>query len=382
MIVQGHFEIFRDARFFGSFPAICALPDGGFLVFFRQARDLRYNFSQSMDGPDQSGFDQVDHLDCRSQITLQRLDIRLRCQGEPCGLPVDPEAADQDANVLRLRDGRLLLSGFSWYPYEEAFAPSWEGPRRRKSLGGGMAFSPLGYRFWGGYTRWSDDDGRSWSAHGYLPALPERTDIIPGKRPFHGGAIRGQALELPDGTLLLASYYGHPSGSSAGFLYRSSDRAETWRYDGLIALDPDNKVGYVEPALLLTTAGDIVAFFRTEKADDHLATVRSCDGGQTWSDPELWESIRGHPYHPLALADGRVLLTYGYRHEPYGIRARILDPEARQILEPEILLRDDSPSADVGYPWAAQQPGGPVVVVYYFCDSLGVRHIAGSSLSL
>jgi sialidase-1 len=41
--------------------------------------------------------------------------------------------------------------------------------------------------------------------------------------------------------------------------------------------------------------------------------------------------FQGHPLHVLRLPDNRELLTYGYRHKPYGIRACIL-PTGRAIL--------------------------------------------------
>jgi hypothetical protein len=48
----------------------------------------------------------------------------------------------------------------------------------------------------------------------------------------------------------------------------------------------------------------------------------------------------------------------------------------------EIIIRSDSPSADVGYPSVARLSDGTILVVYYFCDPDGVRHIAASRLCL
>ena len=90
----------------------------------------------------------------------------------------------------------------------------------------------------------------------------------------------------------------------------------------------------------------------------------------------------GHPYHALRLPDDRVLLTYGYRHEPYGIRARVLDPECTDFSGEEIVLRDDGGGRDLGYCWSCLTADGRALVVYYFNEEEGARHIAGTFLEL
>ena len=78
-----------------------------------------------------------------------------------------------------------------------------------------------------------------------------------------------------------------------------------------------------------------------------------------------------------------MLLVYGYRHRPFGIRARVLDPECTNPASaPEIVLRDDGGSGDLGYPWATMVSGKRALVVYYFNTANGPRHIAGTILAL
>ena len=81
-----------------------------------------------------------------------------------------------------------------------------------------------------------------------------------------------------------------------------------------------------ETSLYETPKGDLVAFLRTADFNDHTAVARSTDHGksfQPWQDAG-WQ---GHPHYALRLPDKRVLLVYGYRHAPFGIRARVLDAE-------------------------------------------------------
>jgi len=163
-------------------------------------------------------------------------------------------------------------------------------------------------------------------------------------------------------------------------LFISSDRGSTWRYSGPVATDA--KVVFDETSLYETPKGDLVAFMRTEDFDDHTTVARSADHGKSfhpWQDA----GFQGHPHYALRLPDRRVLLVYGYRHPPFGIRARVMDPECTNPASaPEIVLRDDGGNGDLGYPWAALISKHRALVVYYFNSANGTRHIAGTFLAL
>lgn len=95
--------------------------------------------------------------------------------------------------------------------------------------------------------------------------------------------------------------------------------------------------------------------------------------------------FKGHPFHALRLPDNRVLLTYGYRHAPYGIRARILNAECTDYATAqEFIIRDDGGGTDLGYPWAVMIDEHRVLVTYYFnYEQLrGTRQILGTILEI
>ncbi len=380
-----HRVLYRNPHFYASFPSLATRADGTVLAAFRRARDHRW-LRGDAHRQSEAGFNQVDHLDARSQTVLLTLGPDGGPGGgpggtlqgeEPWGLPPDPQAADQDASLLVLRDGRILLAGFCWYP-----VPAAEGQALR-DLGLGLAGSPLKtgdlYLFWGGYTRHSDDGGRRWTPHRFLPALPGHPDILPGQRPFHGGAVRGRAVEAPDGTLLQTGYTHEPrTGTYASHLFASTDRGESWEHRAVIAFDAEGKAGFCETALHLTDDGSLIAFHRTTGLDDGLATSRSRDLGHGW-EPWRRHAVVGHPYDACPLPDGRLLVCRGYRHKPYGIRARVYDPRTQDIDDaPEIVLRDDGPAPDLGYPWATVLPDGRAMVAYYIADPTGLRGIEAS----
>ncbi len=86
----------------------------------------------------------------------------------------------------------------------------------------------------------------------------------------------------------------------------------------------------------------------------------------------------GNPPTLTKLLDGRLCMTYGYRAQPFGIRARLSSDEGL-TWDQEIILRDDGGSHDLGYPRTMQRPDGTLVTVYYFSDRLaGEGYIAAT----
>jgi sialidase-1 len=144
----------------------------------------------------------------------------------------------------------------------------------------------------------------------------------------------------------------------------------------------DATVTFNEASVYETPKGDIVAFLRTANFEDQAVIARSTDGGKTF---QPWQGMgfKGHPLQATRLPDQRVLLVYGYRHKPYGIRARILNAECTDFATaPELVLRDDGGATDLGYPWSVVVDDRRVLVVYYFNVANGVRHIAGTMLEI
>ena len=86
----------------------------------------------------------------------------------------------------------------------------------------------------------------------------------------------------------------------------------------------------------------------------------------------------GNPPSMITLADGRLCLTYGYRAQPFGIRAR-LSEDGGATWGDEIILRDDAGNHDLGYPRSVQRADGAVVTAYYVNDRAdGERYVAAT----
>jgi hypothetical protein len=57
----------------------------------------------------------------------------------------------------------------------------------------------------------------------------------------------------------------------------------------------------------------------------------------------------------------------------------VIDAECTQLASaPEIVLRDDGGSVDLGYPWATMISNNRALVVYYFNKADGPRTIEGT----
>lgn len=231
----------------------------------------------------------------------------------------------------------------------------------------------------GAFTTRSEDGGRTWTK----PFWVER---VPGVEPVFDGwnsplAIRGPVEQLADGDLLYPVYVGvsGDGGRERAFAVASSDGGRTWSFRGLVAEDPTNEVGFNELTFHQCPSGKVVAFIRSAGADGWLFTATSKDNGRTWTDP-VKEDCWGHPFVAASMPSGNVLLCYGYRREPCGIRARLLGPECDNIADsPELVLRDDGVTFDLGYPDLTILPDGRAFIVYYMNskdDEARTRYIA------
>ena len=107
------------------------------------------------------------------------------------------------------------------------------------------------------------------------------------------------------------------------------------------------------------------------------------DNGLTWNflnkPAESTGGSVGNPPSMIKLKDGRLAITYGFRSEPYGIRARLSNDNGLTWGE-EVNLRGDG-WWDLGYPRTVQRPDGKIVMVYYFNDHKDTeRYIAATIL--
>ncbi|MEO6246531.1 MAG: sialidase family protein [Opitutaceae bacterium] len=355
--------IYSDARFHCAFPSVEQRPDGELLVAFRRAPERRL-----------LGEKRTFHTDANSQLVL----VRSADEGEtwtnaPQLLYAHAFGGSQDPGLLQLRNGTLLCSSYGW---------AWLRPEGVAQLKPPVIKAHLdGFTFLGGYLLRSADGGRTWQGPIYPPHVLPETGLDPYGVPLPA-FNRGAMIEGKSGRIfwVVAAHESIAPRKVSTQLLASDDKGLTWTHLGVVARD--EKASFTETSIYETPRGELVAFMRTENLDDAACLTRSTDGGRTF---QPWRSMgfQGHPLQAMRLPDNRVLLVYGYRHKPFGIRARVLNPECTDFTAaPEVVLRDDGGSVDLGYPWATMIAKDRALVVYYFNRADGPRTIEGTVVQL
>lgn len=188
---------------------------------------------------------------------------------------------------------------------------------------------------------YSNDRGHHWLGPYKFPmfdlkGVPARTDyIVEGKRDCI--------------VFLTASKSNGREGRP--FCARTHDGGLTWKFISFIGPEPEGFVIMpssvrLGPATLLTTVR------HKETTGNWLDAYLSNDNGANW---QLLGKVAptgehsGNPPSLLRLRDGRLVVIYGYRSQPCGIRASFSTDNGRTWGR-EFVVRPDGPWWDLGYP--------------------------------
>lgn len=209
----------------------------------------------------------------------------------------------------------------------------------------------------------SQDGGATWSAPVSLDT--SSTPVPEGCNPH------GKMVQLPDGTLLMCLYFRYREGQAlpsyqqhgndfGTYLLRSRDGGQTWG-DGSLLAD-----GFVEPSLYLLPSGRLIGMVVQFMPGRNLWLTESDDGGYTWRAPR---PITGyHEYSGsslLLLQDGRLLLAYGHRSFPGGVRAMLSNDEGKSWKDERVILSAESVYQFCGGGSSVQLANGKIVTAYF-----------------
>ena len=251
----------------------------------------------------------------------------------------------------------------------------------------------------------SADRGHSWEENPIVMPPLHVTD------PFSPMATRAlykdgvPLIELGDGYLVTIFY---PEGENAPMLFGTGDNGLTWDYLSMARGDTSG-FGRVEyPAVLKASDGRLLLFTTNNQGSRNCLQVAESADGYWWSDyrpivrvgASPWLSrpvVPQSPYQlpgnvmyrspwPMMLRDGRIVVIFARRKAPNGI-GLIVSEDDGSTWSDEVVLRDDAPSSDLGYPVATALEDGRIFTAYYFNDEPGgefggPRYIAGTHFRL
>jgi hypothetical protein len=147
---------------------------------------------------------------------------------------------------------------------------------------------------------------------------------------------------------------------------QSSDDGVSWRW--LARIKPrtgDDVTNYHELHMVEAAPRRLVLQIRNHNAENRNETLQceSTDGGRSWTEPHSI-GVWGLPSHLLKLRDGRLLMSYGYRRQPFGNLARLSSDEGRTWSEPTTISADGA-GGDLGYPSTVELRDGSLLTVWY-----------------
>lgn len=127
-----------------------------------------------------------------------------------------------------------------------------------------------------------------------------------------------------------------------------------------------------EPYAIQLKNGDIICHIRVQSHitshGNNFFTVfqsESKDGGRNWSAPhQILEDKGGAPAHLLLHSSGMLISTYGYREEPYGIKA-MFSKDNGKTWHTGYDIYINGINGDLGYPCSIELKDGSLLTVFY-----------------
>ena len=280
------------------------------------------------------------------------------CVGTPkdgfgeCIVGHDSPLDDRDAGVVALGGNSLLVTWFTLDTRIFRDDLMKYSPAEFEVMDAAMrAFPEDAKKYVGSWTMRSDDGGATFTSPARCPvSSPHGPVVMRDGRLIYLGKLFPEGMDRPFGIVSCAE---------------SRDGLH-WDVLSEVPL-PENVTNgqFHEPHVIELNDGALLCLIRYHYPNGGLGIYKSVsrDGGRTWSTPEDMD-IHGSPPHLLRHSSGAIVLTYGWRHAPYGQRARISRDDGATWSD-EIILRDDGPDGDLGYPCSVELPGGDILTVYY-----------------
>jgi hypothetical protein len=285
-------------------------------------------------------------------------------------LKTDPERHQRDRSRPEVPAiARSLDAGETWrIEFPESLQMPAESGRPPVPLRQPMDFSAPGFAL-----KMRADGARGWTSMFWLSADRARTWSGPFEFPALGTkgiAARTAYLVLgPREALVFLTAAKENGREGRPFCAHTADGGLSWSRRGWVGEEPP---GFsIMPSAVRLPDGRILCAVRVrlDEKTDWIDLYASGDEGASWR--ELARPVQstggksGNPPSLTRLPDGRLVLTWGHRGEPYSIRAAHSDDEGRSWSEAKT-LRGAGGAWDLGYTRDSLRPDGKLVTLYYW----------------
>jgi hypothetical protein len=220
---------------------------------------------------------------------------------------------------------------------------------RMNNVGSGVS------RFYYSYDRGKNWEGPFKLPNFDLPGTAARTDYI---------------VEDQDSCMLFSTAAKSDGDEGRVFCMRTDDGGKSFQFVSYLGPEMADGSFGIMPSSVRLSDNELICATRIHDGErKYIGLYRSVDNGLTWTaEADPVDNVgRGNPPAMIQLKDGRICLTYGYRAKPYSMCAKLSD-DGGKTWGPELVLRNDGNTTDMGYPRTVQRPDGKVVTVYYFAD--------------
>jgi len=182
---------------------------------------------------------------------------------------------------------------------------------------------------------------------------------------------------LQDGSLLYLGKRKTGADGEKGEIaaYSSADSGMTWKELGQVPLMEGTSWEYLfEPHAVQLPSGRILGAIRYEGGPYKDMEQRylqwttlltwSDDGGITWSTP-CRTGICGSPPHLMLHSSGAIVLSYGRRELGNQRQCVRISRDQGETWSEELVICDDVPDWDMGYPSTVELADGSLLTSYY-----------------
>ena len=209
---------------------------------------------------------------------------------------------------------------------------------------------------WTAGRKYSEDNGKSWSAAEHLPA-----GIY--------GPIRAKPLVMEDGTIVSGTSV-ESYRSWAVWVERSTDGGVTWSKFGPItvpgARGPDNgksTSGLIQPSVVSMGGKKLRLYARSTQDIGRVCVADSADGGVTWTQARKLEVLNPNSgIDAVTLRDGRVVLVYNNTTKGRSPLNLAVSKDGEKFADFRVL--EDAAGGEFSYPNVIQGRDGDLHVVY------------------